>query len=258
MYKEKKFNFVYLTTNLINNKQYVGDHSTNDLNSRKTINYFGSGIYLKNALNEYKKENFKKQILEFFPTKQKAFDAQENYIIEYNTLSPNGYNISPKGGHNVKGCVSKETREKISKSLIGKPGVCGEKNYFFGKGYLFEGEKNPFYNKNHSIEQREKWSKERMGKTFTEEHKKNMSISFSGEGNAMFGKYGKNNPNFGSKRTEESRKKMCGRVKSEEELQKIRESNEHMKKICTYCNRLIDHRNYKKWHGDKCKMKIKV
>jgi len=28
---EKTFNFVYITTNLINGKQYIGDHSTNNL-----------------------------------------------------------------------------------------------------------------------------------------------------------------------------------------------------------------------------------
>jgi hypothetical protein len=28
--KEKKFNFVFITTNLINEHQYVGEHSTNN------------------------------------------------------------------------------------------------------------------------------------------------------------------------------------------------------------------------------------
>jgi len=79
---EKKFNYVYLTTNLINEKQYVGDHSTNDIEKDY---YIGSGKVLKNAIKKYKKENFKKEILEFFPTKQEAFDAQEKYIIQYNT-----------------------------------------------------------------------------------------------------------------------------------------------------------------------------
>ena len=32
-----------------------------------------------------------------FKTKQEAFDAQEKYIKKYDTLIPNGYNLSPKG-----------------------------------------------------------------------------------------------------------------------------------------------------------------
>lgn len=110
---EKKINYVYITTNLINGKQYIGDHSTNKLED----DYLGSGRpYFKRAINEYGSQNFKKEILEFFQTKQEAFNAQEKYIMQFNTLTPNGYNISPKGGLNVKGCHSKETKRKIGES----------------------------------------------------------------------------------------------------------------------------------------------
>lgn len=115
---KKRFNYVYITTNLVNNKQYIGDHSCDDLQKDK---YLGSGLYLKRALNEYKIENFKKEILEFFNTKEDAFNAQEKYIKQFNTLVPNGYNISPKGGHGVKDCISQETREKLSKALKNRP-----------------------------------------------------------------------------------------------------------------------------------------
>ena len=104
---EKKFNFVYLTTNLINGKQYVGDHASNDLDSWKTKNYLGSGHYLYYAIKKYGRDNFKKEILEQYNTRQEAFDAQEKYINEYNTLVPNGYNISPKGGAGIN-CFSEE------------------------------------------------------------------------------------------------------------------------------------------------------
>jgi NUMOD3 motif len=95
-------------------------------------------------------------------------------------------------------------------------------------------------------------------RVFTEEHRKHMSEAGSGEKNSMFGLHGKDNPNFGSKRSYESRQKMKGRVKLPEEILAIIESNKRMRKLCPYCNKSIDHRNYKKWHGDNCKMKINI
>jgi len=118
---EKKFNFVYITTNLINNKQYVGDHSTDNLECSTTKNYLGSGRpYFKNAKKKYGKENFKREILEYFSTKREASDAQEKYIHKFKThISVGGYNISWKGGHNVKECWSEESKEKLSNTQKG-------------------------------------------------------------------------------------------------------------------------------------------
>ena len=49
---------LYETTNLINNKKYIGVHKTIDLND----GYLGSGIYLRNAIKKYGKENLKSHI----------------------------------------------------------------------------------------------------------------------------------------------------------------------------------------------------
>lgn len=117
---EKKFNFVYITTNLINEKQYIGDHSAYDLNCAYTKRYIGSGTGIKNAVKKYGKENFKRDILEFFLTKQEAYNAQELYIKKFNTLYPNGYNNSQKGGYGVTGLSSKEKSIKLSKIHKGK------------------------------------------------------------------------------------------------------------------------------------------
>lgn len=108
---------MYITTNLINNRQYVGSHATNNLND----GYLGSGRYFLKAINKYHPKNFKKEILEECRDILSARKLEEHYIIKYNTLYPNGYNISPKGGIGFNGAVlSESTKEKIGKGNKGK------------------------------------------------------------------------------------------------------------------------------------------
>ncbi|MFA5154243.1 MAG: GIY-YIG nuclease family protein, partial [Clostridia bacterium] len=112
--EKKKFNYVYLTTNIVNGKQYVGDRSCN-CNPEKD-NYIGSGRpAFDNAKKKYGEENFKKVILEQFPTRLEAYNAQEKYIKQFNTLTPKGYNISPKGGHGPRGSWNNSSKKKLSK-----------------------------------------------------------------------------------------------------------------------------------------------
>ena len=66
-------NIVYKTTNTVNNKIYIGVHSTNNLND----GYLGSGKTLKLAFKKYGIKNFKRDIL---------FDVENTelaYFIEY-------------------------------------------------------------------------------------------------------------------------------------------------------------------------------
>jgi hypothetical protein len=107
--------YVYLTTNLINGKQYVGDHF-----GKIYDNYLGSGKIIIQSIKKYGKKNFKKEVLEFYNTKQEAFNGQTKWINEYDTLSPKGYNISPSGGVGVPNSFhSNVTKNKISKSKKG-------------------------------------------------------------------------------------------------------------------------------------------
>jgi hypothetical protein len=187
---EKQFNYVYIITNLINEKQYIGEHSTNNLNDR----YLGSGKYLIKAIKKYGKGNFKKEILEQFNTKEEAFNAQEKYINEYNTIIPNGYNISPHGGRGMKGaCKSRHLsiahKQKISVALKGKPLSEEHKKNLMGKN---KGKKHSYeQNINHSLKisgvnnvnwgkklsesTKEKISKAHKGKKLSTEHKEKIS-----------------------------------------------------------------------------------
>jgi len=113
-----EFHYVYLTTNLITGKQYIGDRTCYCKPEKDP--YIGSGKpAFERAKKKYGKLNFKKQIIEFFLTRQEAFDAQEKYIKQYNTIIPNGYNISPTGGSGKGGKLSESSKNKIKLKLLG-------------------------------------------------------------------------------------------------------------------------------------------
>ena len=115
-YMSKKYHYTYIITNLVNDKQYVGDHSTNNLED----GYMGSGKKLNEEKLKYGKENFKRKILEFFDTKEEAYHAQIKYIKLYKThVSQGGYNKNWTGGQWAS-TQSEKTKRQISGSCKGK------------------------------------------------------------------------------------------------------------------------------------------
>ena len=114
---EKEFNYVYLTTNIVNGKQYVGSHSTNNIDD----NYLGSGRYFLKSLRKEGKQNFKREVLKECIDILEARGLEGTYIEKHNTLYPNGYNLSPKGGIGFKGANhSQHTKNKQSEWQKGK------------------------------------------------------------------------------------------------------------------------------------------
>lgn len=109
--------FNYITTNKINGKKYVGSHSANDIINDR---YLGSGLCLLKAIKKYGKANFTRDILNKTSTFERAFENEKYLIQMYNTLLPNGYNLSPTGGLGAIGQFSEETKEKIRLANIGK------------------------------------------------------------------------------------------------------------------------------------------
>jgi hypothetical protein len=114
---EKQYNYVYITINIINGKCYVGSHGSN----RENDKYIGSGLYFLKALNKYKRENFISFKLKYFDNILEARKSEEHYIQLFDTLVPNGYNMSITGGQGVwGGKLSQAYRDKISASMMGK------------------------------------------------------------------------------------------------------------------------------------------
>jgi hypothetical protein len=92
-YTIDKFYTVYQTTNLINNKIYIGVHATKDLND----DYLGSGGALLRAIKKYGKENFKKEILYIFDNKEEMLLQEIQLVTADFVLRKDVYNIALGG-----------------------------------------------------------------------------------------------------------------------------------------------------------------
>lgn len=94
--QEFQYHYFYKITNLINNHFYYGVHNTNNLDD----GYMGSGTRLWKAYNKYGIENFYKEILKYFDSKEEAFEYEAKIVNEDLVNNDNCYNLSlgGKGG----------------------------------------------------------------------------------------------------------------------------------------------------------------
>ena len=205
----KYYGFIYITTNLINNKKYIGMHK-----GKIEDDYLGSGKLILRAIEKYGNENFKREILSFANSKEELENLEKYFIKEYNaTNNRDFYNIhvGGSGGYTIAGYTelekqqyklkmreallncknppyghkhSEEVKEKIrQKQLHHWKNISEEDRIKFKEtmSNAVSGEKNPNYN-NH-------WSEDKK-KQLSELRKKNGKTK--GELNGMYGKKGEN------------------------------------------------------------------
>lgn len=165
-------NEVYLITNKINGKQYVGvtcrgyqarfkEHVQAAINGSRTI--------LHNAIRKYGFENFKVELIESNISDADIGDKERFYIDKYQTfyLHRTGYNMTTGGGGVVDYRHSASTLQKISNSLKGHKFPKSRNNKIreamTGRDYKpewraalsasrkgrFKQEDNPFFGKHH-------------------------------------------------------------------------------------------------------------
>ena len=187
--KQVKYGYLYITTNLIDGKKYVGVHKYNK--NKLDESYKGSGKYLKRAIDKYGWDNFKTEIIEWFDTKEEMFEAEYNYIKDNNCISSNEYYNIHEGGHGGVSYINLPKEEydmvieKISKSKGNRPRTPKELKQLDDLHKSMVG-------RHHSEESKQKSRQSNLGQKRSETAKLNMSKNHANV-------CGKNNPAYGRK-----------------------------------------------------------
>ena len=137
---------IYKVTNKINNKIYIGQ-TIRTLEERIKEHTRKRNSSLYKAFNKYGIENFEIEIIDKCDTTEELNKKEIYWIKYYDCLVPKGYNLCEGGGQTNGYQHREESKIKMSNNR--------------GRYY---GENNPFYGKTHTLEQKQKWSKERKGK----------------------------------------------------------------------------------------------
>ena len=173
---------IYMYTNRLNGKRYIGKSINIEARKGKHRRNAkdGRASYFYSALRRYGEEVFDFEVLEEC-TEEQLDKREKFYIAKYNSLMPNGYNMTEGGtGGNPYGRRSEEqnlkTRRKMSESHKGM----NPSPETIAKMSAAQKGKPRYYARG-----RASWNK---GKKMTAEFCKVVSDSVKGNKNGMFGK----------------------------------------------------------------------
>lgn len=218
MEQKEKLYSIYVHTNKINNKKYIGQ-SCIPLEKRWNK---GEGYqrcpYFYRAIKKYGWDNFIHEVLKDGLSKEQADYWETFYIKEFKTLNPDfGYNLTLGGEGSVGRVLSDESKRKMSNSQK-KRFTSQEERDKISKAN--SGEKGYWFGKNLPDEIKQKISKANKGKHFNDESKQKLSNSLKGrklseetKQKMKAGRQGENAHMYGKHHSEESKKKMSEKHK---------------------------------------------
>jgi hypothetical protein len=211
---------IYETTCIVNKKKYIGKHTTDKLDD----DYLGSGLLLSNAIKKYGKENFIKEILFVFDNEVEMNKKEIEIVNESIINDDNYYNIALGGqGGNIVLSPSHPLYEEVCKK-ISNAALLRSKQISDTVKQLHKEKRCGMHGKKQTENQKIAVSNALKGKPKTQEHKENHYASLMKTLNDPT--YIHPNKNRAKPKTQ-----------------------------CVYCSRLIDNSNYKRYHGEKCKLK---
>lgn len=153
-----KFGYIYLVTDTLHSKQYIGQHRGYKLDEK----YFGSGQIIRSIIKKYGTDILKIEVLDWADSQEDLSEKEIKYINEYNTLYPNGYNLTLRKqaieSYTVKNTISDETREKLRQSTTKMWQDENFRQHFSDiQKRLWE---NPNYRKRQSMSRKSAWQDE--------------------------------------------------------------------------------------------------
>lgn len=131
---------IYKVTNIVNKKIYIGS-TINSLTRRKSSHLTRSRsskprLLFHRALKKWGMENFEWEIIERCIEVSEMYDMEYHYIKQYNSLAPNGYNLTEGYDNTTTGYrFTEKQRSDHSKRMM------GESNGNFGNKWSEEKKK---------------------------------------------------------------------------------------------------------------------
>lgn len=206
--------YIYLITNLVNDKKYVGQTIQIPQKRWNEHRWLASNNktqqYIHKALRKYGVDNFKFEVIDECSSHDELNEAEIEWITRYDTFLGEGYNMT-LGGMSLLGYShTQETKDKISVANKGNTYCLGKKlledtkekirQKALGRTHSEEtkqnmseqrkGERGSFYGKSHTDESNEKNRQSHLGKKASNETKKKMSDMRKGKNNSNYGKRG--------------------------------------------------------------------
>ena len=113
------YGYIYKITNLINNKIYIGLHTSPVFDYK----YWGGGSDLHVAQKLYGLENFSREIIQWCDSLEELNNAERYWIEKLDARNPDiGYNIQPGGTQKFGYKHSESTKQRLrEKSLLRGP-----------------------------------------------------------------------------------------------------------------------------------------
>jgi len=217
--------YTYMITNTLNDMQYIGVRSC-DCEPNED-QYWSSSKYLKEDITKFGIENFTKQILNIWNTREDALEHEISLHEQYNVSTNKLF-------------YNKSKQTSVGFDTTGMPGPCN------------------MLGKKHTEESKQKMSKSKKGKPKTTEHNLKNSLSHRGEKNPFYGKKhtqesiekirkastGKNNPMYGKQHSDEVKQK----------ISQINKGKKRVKVTCPHCGKVGGGPGMKMYHFDNCKV----
>ncbi len=191
------YGFIYITTNLVNGKRYLGQKRFDD----KWKWYLGSGKAFKAALDLYKKENFHRDIIHICYSKEELNNAEYELSVFLDVVEDdNWYNMVYGGGSTTGWHHSEEAKRKVGDANRNQPEETRRKQSESAKARCTDEWKKKMVEINKTHRSNEKKPNDNVKKPIKKRYNvksEKTKRSWAGENNPNYGNHswaGDNNP----------------------------------------------------------------